>query len=166
MSVSFRIAPCLWFADQAEEAAGLYTGLFPNSRIVRITRFGKAGYEQHRREAGSVMTVDFDLDGHRFTALNGGPMFTFSEAISLQVFCETQAEIDHYWENLSAGGDPKAQACGWLKDRFGVSWQVLPVSMDRWFTDGVTPATERAMEAMLRMRKLDIAALERAYAGG
>lgn len=165
MSVAFRIAPCLWFADQAEDAAGYYTSIFPNSRIVYTTRYGKAGYDHHHREPGSVMTVDFELDGHRFTAMNGGPMFTFNEAISLQVFCETQAEIDYYWDRLSDGGDPAAQACGWLKDRFGMSWQVVPTGMELWFKDGTTPATERAMEALLQMKKLDLDVLRRAYDG-
>ena len=165
MSVALRIAPCLWFADEAEQAAGLYTAVFPNSRVIAVTRYGEAGREHHRREPGSVMTVEFELDGQRFTALNGGRHFPFSEAISFQVFCDTQAEVDHYWEGLGEGGDPKARACGWLKDRFGVSWQVVPSVMDAWFMGGVTPATERVMQAMMPMKKLDIAALEAAYAG-
>jgi predicted 3-demethylubiquinone-9 3-methyltransferase (glyoxalase superfamily) len=166
MSISVRIAPCLWFADHAEEAARFYVGIFPNSRIIRVTRYGHAGHEIHGREAGSVMTVEFELEGHRFTALNGGPHFTFNEAISLQVFCETQEEIDYYWDRLTKGGDVGAQQCGWLKDRFGVSWQVVPSEMDAWFVHTGSPAAERAMAAMLTMKKLDIAALTRAYSGG
>jgi predicted 3-demethylubiquinone-9 3-methyltransferase (glyoxalase superfamily) len=121
MQIVRKIAPCLWFDDQAEAAAGFYTGIFRNSKIVRISRYGKAGQEVHRRPPGSVLTVAFELDGQLFTALNGGPVFKFNEAISLQVFCETQEEVDYYWERLSAGGDAAAQQCGWLKDRFGVS---------------------------------------------
>jgi predicted 3-demethylubiquinone-9 3-methyltransferase (glyoxalase superfamily) len=121
MGLAQKIVPCLWFDDQAEEAAGFYTAIFPNSRIVAVTRYSDVGREIHGREPGSVMTVEFDVDGHSFTALNGGPLFKFSEAISLQVFCDTQAEIDYYWERLSDGGDPKAQQCGWLKDRYGLS---------------------------------------------
>jgi predicted 3-demethylubiquinone-9 3-methyltransferase (glyoxalase superfamily) len=160
-----RIRPCLWFADQAEDAARLYTGIFPNSRIVNVTRYSEAGFEIHQRPAGSVMTVTFELDGHPFTGLNGGPMFTFSEAVSFEVHCADQQEIDYYWERLGEGGDPEAQQCGWLKDRYGVSWQVIPTAMERMFDDPDSPATKRAMNAMLQMKKLDIAELERAYAG-
>jgi predicted 3-demethylubiquinone-9 3-methyltransferase (glyoxalase superfamily) len=163
MATLQRITPCLWFADEAEEAARFYTGIFKNSRITLVTRYGSAGFEAHHRPAGSVMVVAFELDGQAFTALNGGPVFKFNEAISLQVNCETQEEIDYYWEKLSAGGDPKAQQCGWLKDRYGLSWQVVPNNMDELFKNGGSPAAERAMEAMLRMKKIDIAELRRAY---
>ena len=165
MATGPRITPCLWFADQAEEAARFYTGIFPRSRITSITRYGEAGQEVHGRPAGSVMTVLFELDGQSFTALNGGPVFTFTEAVSLQVNCATQAEIDHYWEKLGAGGDPKAQQCGWLKDRYGLSWQVVPAAMDELFADAESAGARRAMEALLRMKKLDIAELRRAHAG-
>jgi predicted 3-demethylubiquinone-9 3-methyltransferase (glyoxalase superfamily) len=165
MSTIQRIRPCLWFDDQGEEAARFYTGIFPNSRIVAITRYGEAGFKVHKRPAGSVMTVVFDLDGQRFTALNGGPIFTFNEAVSLEIHCASQEEVDFYWERLGAGGDPSARQCGWLKDRYGVSWQVIPEGMDEMFEDPESPATRRAMEAMLRMKKLDIAELRRAYAG-
>lgn len=160
-----RISPCLWFADQAEQAANFYVGVFPNSRITATTRYGEAGKEIHRRAPGSVMTIAFELDGQPLTALNGGPIFQFSEAISLQVFCDTQDEIDHYWRQLGAGGDPNAQVCGWLKDRWGLSWQVVPRVMETWFEQGMDAAAERAMVAMLAMKKMDIAALERAYRG-
>jgi predicted 3-demethylubiquinone-9 3-methyltransferase (glyoxalase superfamily) len=160
-----RIAPCLWFDDQAEEAARFYTGIFRKSRIRNITRYGTAGFETHHKSPGSVMTVEFELDGQPFTALNGGPEFKFNEAISLQIFCATQDEIDYYWDKLSAGGDPKAQVCGWLKDRFGVSWQVVPENIEELFKDEESPGAKRAMEAMLKMKKLDIAALERAHGG-
>ena len=165
MPTTQRISPCLWFADEAEEAARFYVGIFKNSRITAITRYGKAGFETHRRPEGSVMTVAFELDGQQFTALNGGPVFKFNEAISFQVTCETQEEIDYYWTQLSAGGDPKAQQCGWLKDQFGLSWQVVPEGMDEFFKTANTGGAERAMEAMLKMKKIDIAELRRAAAG-
>jgi len=165
MATTQRITPCLWFADQGEEAANFYVGIFPNSRITAISRYGEAGQEIHHRPPGSVMTVAFELDGNAFTALNGGPVFTFNEAISLQVHCDTQEEIDHYWEKLGAGGDPNAQQCGWLKDRYGVSWQVVPRIMDELFKDAQSPGAQRAMQAMLGMKKLDIAELRRAAAG-
>jgi predicted 3-demethylubiquinone-9 3-methyltransferase (glyoxalase superfamily) len=159
-----KIAPCLWFDDQAEEAAKYYCGIFKNSRIVTVTRYGKAGYEVHRRPAGSVMVVAFELEGQPFTALNGGPIFKFNEALSLQVYCDTQEEIDYYWERLSAGGDERAQQCGWLKDRYGVSWQVVPSIMQDLVKDGGEKG-DRVMSALLKMKKLDLAALRRAAAG-
>ncbi len=165
MQVIQKIAPCLWFDDQAEEAARFYTGIFKNSKIVTVARYGKAGHEVHGRPAGTVMTVAFELEGQAFTALNGGPVFKFNEAISFQVNCETQAEVDYYWEKLSEGGDVKAQQCGWLKDRYGVSWQVVPRALVEMITDPDSEKSGRAMEAMLRMKKLDIAELKRAYGG-
>jgi predicted 3-demethylubiquinone-9 3-methyltransferase (glyoxalase superfamily) len=160
-----RITPCLWFADEAEEAAKYYTGIFKNSRILATTRYGEAGQEVHGRPPGSVMTVAFELDGQSFLALNGGPVFKFNEAVSLQVNCKDQAEIDYYWEKLGAGGDPKAQVCGWLKDKYGLSWQVVP-PMDEFFgRDEKSPGAERAFEAMLKMKKIDIATLRRAAKG-
>jgi predicted 3-demethylubiquinone-9 3-methyltransferase (glyoxalase superfamily) len=160
-----RIAPCLWFDGEAEEAAKFYTGIFPNSRIVSISRYGEAGKEIHHKPPGSVMTVEFELDGQPFTGLNGGPQFKFTEAISFQVDCETQAEVDRYWEKLSAGGDENAQACGWLKDKYGVSWQIAPTVLKEMVKDPTSPKSQRAMDAMMKMKKLDIATLERAYAG-
>ena len=154
-----RITPCLWFDDQAEEAARFYTGIFPRSKINQVSRYGKAGYEVHGRPAGSVMVVAFELDGQAFTALNGGPLFRFNEAVSLQVACDTQEEIDRYWAALSDGGDPKAQQCGWLKDRYGLSWQVMPSIMPSLVSG---PNADRVMEALLAMKKLDLAALKRA----
>ena len=166
MSIIQRIAPCLWFDHQAEEAARFYASVFKNSKIVNITRYGKAGYEIHKRPAGSVMTVEFELDGQRFTGLNGGPLFKFTEAISLQINCETQQEIDHYWEKLTEGGDPKGQQCGWLKDKFGLSWQVVvPEMMARMMADPESAKSQRAMEVVMKMKKPIIADLERAYAG-
>ena len=160
-----RIAPCLWFDNQAEEAARFYTGIFRKSRIRTITRYGTAGYETHHKSPGSVMTVEFELDGQPFTALNGGPEFKFNEALSLQIFCANQDEIDYYWDKLSAGGDPQAQVCGWLKDRYGLSWQVVPANMEELFKDEESPGAKRAMEAMLKMKKIDIAELEQAHGG-
>jgi len=157
-----RIAPCLWFDHQAEEAAKYYTGIFKNSRIVAISRYGEAGYEIHRRPAGSVMTVAFELEGQPFTALNGGPLFKFNEAISLQVYCERQDEVDYYWERLTVGGDPKAQQCGWLKDRYAVSWQVVPRAIAEMMKQSGERA-DRVMTALLQMKKLDIATLKAAY---
>jgi predicted 3-demethylubiquinone-9 3-methyltransferase (glyoxalase superfamily) len=162
MQISQKVTPCLWFDHQAEEAAAFYVSIFKNSKIVSVARYPKAGQETHKRPAGSVMTVEFELDGQRFTALNGGPVFTFTEAISLQVSCANQAEIDYYWAKLSQGGDPKAQQCGWLKDKFGLSWQVIPTVMPEVFKDHESPEAQRAMEAMLRMKKIDIEELERA----
>jgi len=160
-----RIAPCLWFDDQAEEAAEFYTSVFPNSRIGRIARYGEAGREVHGRPAGTVMVVAFELDGQAFTALNGGPVFKFNEAISLQVNCDTQADVDFYWERLSQGGDEKAQQCGWLKDRYGVSWQIVPSILPEMVGDPDSARSQRAMKAMLAMKKIDIETLKRAAAG-
>ena len=158
-----KISPCLWFEDQAEEAAKLYTGIFENSRINRITRYREAGFETHKRPAGSVMTVSFELNGQSFTALNGGPEFKFNEAVSLEVHCETQEDIDYFWKKLGEGGDPKAQVCGWLKDRYGLSWQIVPADVDELFADENSPGAQRAMEALLKMKKIDIAALHEAH---
>lgn len=161
--ITDRIAPCLWFHDEAEEAARFYTDIFRDSRIVRITRYGREGNDLHGRPVGSVMTVEFELHGQPFTALNGGPAFEFTEAISFQVMCDTQDELDRYWDRLAEGGDPAAQQCGWLKDRFGVSWQILPKGLTELIGDPGSEACRRAMRAMLRMKKLDLNELERAY---
>jgi predicted 3-demethylubiquinone-9 3-methyltransferase (glyoxalase superfamily) len=160
-----KITPCLWFDDQAEEAAKFYTAIFHNSKITSITRYGEAGHEVHGRPAGTVMVVAFELDGHAFTALNGGPMFKFNESISFQVSCETQEEVDYYWEKLSEGGDRNAQQCGWLKDKYGASWQVVPNVLRHMLADPDTEKSQRAMKSMLQMKKLDIEELKRAYDG-
>ena len=152
------ITPCLWFDTEGEEAAELYTSVFPNSRILDVTRHGEAG----PRPAGTVMTVSFELDGHRFLALNGGPQYTFSEAISFQVGCETQEEVDAYWAALAEGGEEGP--CGWLKDRFGVSWQIVPKRLTELLTDPGQEKSQRVMRAMFEMKKIDVAALERAAA--
>jgi len=165
MQVTQKITPCLWFDSQAEEAAVFYTGIFRNSSIGRITRYGREGFEIHGQPAGSVMTVEFELDGQPFTALNGGPIFRFSEAVSFQVPCETQEEVDFYWDRLAEGGDPQAQQCGWLKDRFGLSWQVFPRMLTEWVGDPDSEKSQRAMKSMLQMKKIDLEAIRQAYDG-
>ena len=160
-----RFTPCLWFDTQGEEAAKFYTNVFKNSRITATTRYSAAGQETHGQKPGSVMTVAFELDGQSFVALNGGPLFKFNEAVSFQINCDTQEEIDYYWGKLGAGGDPKAQVCGWLKDKFGLSWQVVPRMMDDLFRDHNSAGAQRAMNAMLQMKKIDIEELRRAYEG-
>ena len=160
-----KISPCLWFDSQAEEAAKFYVGIFKKSKIRKISRYGEAGHEVHKRPAGSVMTVEFELEGQTFTALNGGPLFKFNEAVSLQIFCKTQKEIDYYWDKLTAGGDPSAQVCGWLKDKYGLSWQVVPAEASKLLSDPKSKKSQRAFAAMMEMKKMDIAALKRAYEG-
>jgi predicted 3-demethylubiquinone-9 3-methyltransferase (glyoxalase superfamily) len=162
MPVTQSIAPCLWFDYQAEEAANFYVSVFKNSKIVSIARYTKAGQEVHKRAPGSVMTVSFELDGQALTALNAGPQFHFTEAISLQVYCDTQEELDRHWEQLSKGGDPRAQQCGWLKDKYGLSWQIVPRLLTELLKDHESAKAQRAMEALLRMKKIDIVELERA----
>jgi predicted 3-demethylubiquinone-9 3-methyltransferase (glyoxalase superfamily) len=157
-----KITPCLWFDNQAEEAAEFYTAIFHNSKIGNVSRYGEAGQEVHGKAPGTVMTVAFELDGQTFTALNGGPIFKFNEAISLQVDCETQEEVDYYWEKLSEGGDEKAQQCGWLKDKYGVSWQIVPRVLTEILSDADESKAQRAMTAMLQMKKIDINELKRA----
>ena len=161
-----HIRPCLWFDNQAEEAANYYVSIFENSKITQVARYSDVGQEIHKRPAGSVMTVTFELDGHKFIALNGGPLFKFSEAISLAVGCDTQSEIDYFWEKLSAGGDPKAQQCGWLKDKYGLSWQIVPTRLMELLGDPDREKSQRVMQAMLQMKKIDVARLEQAYEGG
>jgi predicted 3-demethylubiquinone-9 3-methyltransferase (glyoxalase superfamily) len=158
-----KITPCLWFDSEAEEAARFYVSVFRNARIGKISRYGKEGVEVHGRPAGSVMTVEFEIEGQSFTALNGGPHFKFNEAISFQVPCETQDEIDHYWERLSAGG--QILDCGWLKDKFGVSWQIFPAALPDMLADPDEAKAARAMRAMLGMKKLDLAKLRAAHEG-
>jgi predicted 3-demethylubiquinone-9 3-methyltransferase (glyoxalase superfamily) len=157
------IAPCLWFDTEAEDAARFYASVFPASRIIHVARYPEAGKEQHGMPPGSVMFVDFELAGQRFGALNGGPRFKFTPAISLQVNCDTQAEIDRYWDLLGAGGAPEARQCGWLADKFGLSWQIVPADMSAYFVDA--GVTERVMAEVMRMQKLDLATLRRAAAG-
>jgi predicted 3-demethylubiquinone-9 3-methyltransferase (glyoxalase superfamily) len=156
-----KITPFLWFDDKAEEAANLYVSIFKNSGINNITRYGDEGAAVAGRPKGSVMTVDFTLDGQEFVALNGGPHFKFTEAVSFVVNCETQEEVDKFWEKLSEGGE-KSQ-CGWLKDKYGLSWQVVPTVLSELFQDKDPKRSERVMKAMLQMSKLDIGALKQAY---
>jgi predicted 3-demethylubiquinone-9 3-methyltransferase (glyoxalase superfamily) len=158
-----RISPCLWFDNQAEEAAKFYVSIFKNSRVGQIARYGEAGAEVSGRPKGSVMTVIFELDGQEFMALNGGPIFKFTEAISFMVNCETQEEIDRMWEKLSEGGDKKAQQCGWLKDKYGLSWQIVPTVLGEMMQDKNPEKTNRVMQAILQMKKIDIKTLKQAY---
>ena len=158
-----KITPCLWFDDRAEEAANFYASIFKNSKITSITRYGEAGAKVSGTPKGSVLTVAFELDGQTFTALNGGPIFKFNEAISFQVHCETQEEVDYHWEKLSEGGNDKAQQCGWLKDRYGVSWQIVPTVLSEMLNDRNPAKSERVMKALLQMKKLDIKALRQAH---
>jgi predicted 3-demethylubiquinone-9 3-methyltransferase (glyoxalase superfamily) len=151
-----EITPCLWFDTEGEEAANFYTSVFPNSRIVDVTRYGAAG----PRPEGTVMTVSFELDGRKFVALNGGPNYTFSEAISFQVHCKNQEEVDEYWSKLSGGGEEGP--CGWLKDRYGVSWQIVPTVLPELLADPDPEKSQRVMQAMLEMKKIEIDTLERA----
>lgn len=155
---------CLWFDKEAEEAAKFYTSLFKDGRIGRIARYGKEGFEYHGKPEGTVMTVDFEANGQKFVAVNGGPIFKFNESVSLMVYCETQSQIDEYWEKLlSGGGQP--QQCGWLKDRFGLSWQVVPTIMDDMQKEGTPEQIQRVMAEMFKMVKFDIEALKQAYKG-
>jgi predicted 3-demethylubiquinone-9 3-methyltransferase (glyoxalase superfamily) len=158
-----KIMPCLWFDTQAEEAAKFYCSVFRNSKIVTISRYPEAGQEIHHKPAGSVMVVAFELDEMPFTALNGGPNFKFDEAVSFQVMCDTQDEIDHYWNALTKGG--QEGPCGWLKDKFGLSWQVVPSAIPKMMTDPDRAKSARVMSAFMKMKKLDLATIERAYAG-
>ncbi|MET0462126.1 MAG: VOC family protein [Chitinophagaceae bacterium] len=165
MATFKRFTNSLWFDTQAEDAANFYVGIFQHSSIGRIARYAEAGKEIHGKEPGSVMTVEFELDGHRFLGLNGGPIFKFSEAISFVVNCKDQAEIDYYWEKLKEGGDPAAQQCGWLKDKFGVSWQVSPVQIEEMAVDPDKEKVNRMMGALMQMKKLDLAELVKAFNG-
>jgi len=160
-----KITPFLWFDNQAEEAVRFYTSIFKYSKIVSITRYGEDAAEASGRPKGTVMTVTFQLEGQEFVALNGGPHFKFSEAISFVVNCGTQEEVDYYWEKLSEDGDAKAQQCGWLKDKYGVSWQIIPTGMVELLTDPDPEKSSRAMKAMLQMKKIDIEILKRAAGG-
>jgi predicted 3-demethylubiquinone-9 3-methyltransferase (glyoxalase superfamily) len=157
-----KIAPCLWFETEAEAAANHYVSIFKNSKIVKIGRYGKEGKEIHGKAAGSVMAVEFEIEGQKFVGLNGGPQFKFSEAISFQITCDSQAEIDHFWSRLTDGG--KEVQCGWLKDKFGLSWQVVPRVLPELLGNPNAEKADRVMKAMLQMKKFDIAALQKAAA--
>ena len=159
-----KITPCLWFDTEAEDAANFYVSVFENSRIGRVSRYGKEGFEIHGKKAGSVMVVEFELEGMPFVALNGGPQFKFDEAISFQVHCGSQDEIDYFWSKLTAGGGNEGP-CGWLKDRFGLSWQVVPDALVEMLLDKDSAKVARVTNAFLQMKKFDIAALKRAHEG-
>jgi len=163
MQTRQKITPFLWFDSQAEEAAKFYTSIFTNSRILGVARYDEAAAKAAGRPVGSVLTVAFELDGQEFTALNGGPVFTFTEAISFVVNCETQAEVDHFWDALASGG--QEVQCGWLKDRFGVSWQIVPTNLPEMLQDRDPEKAKRVMAAMLQMKKLSVEGLKKAYEG-
>ena len=165
MARKTRITPCLWFASEALEAAKHYVRIFRNSKVRRIMRYGKAGQEQHGQKPGSVLMVEFELDGQLFTALNGGPIFKFNEAVSLQVYCKDQKEVDYYWKKLGAGGDPAAQVCGWLKDKYGLSWQIVPEKQIELISNPKSAKSQRAFAEMMRQKKPDLAAVQKAYDG-
>lgn len=162
-SIRQKLTPCLWFDTQAEDAANFYTSVFENSRIKQISRYGNAGREVHGKESGSVMVVEFELEGQTFTALNGGPHFKFNEAISLQVMCDSQQQIDYFWNKLSQGGHEGQ--CGWLKDRFGLSWQVVPSALPQMMTQAQGERLDRMIDAIMKMKKFDVETLDRACTG-
>jgi predicted 3-demethylubiquinone-9 3-methyltransferase (glyoxalase superfamily) len=156
-----EIMPCLWFDSEAEDAARFYVSIFKNSKIGEIARYPDEGQDRHGKQAGTVMAVPFELSGHKFVALNGGPIFKFNEAVSFQIHCDTQQEIDHFWSKLTEGGEEGQ--CGWLKDKYGLSWQVVPAAVLRMMTSGDAKKSKKVMAAFMQMKKFDIAALERAY---
>jgi predicted 3-demethylubiquinone-9 3-methyltransferase (glyoxalase superfamily) len=158
-----KICPCLWFDSQAEDAATFYVSIFKDSKIENITRYGKEGFEIHHMKEGTVMTVEFQLEGQKFLGLNGGPVFQFNESISFQIMCDSQEEIDYYWNKLSDRGDPNAQQCGWLKDRYNLSWQVIPRILPRLMNDRNQKKSQNVMHAMLQMKKINIDELQAAY---
>ena len=159
------INPCLWFDGDGEDAAQFYCSIFKNSKIKHISRYTEVGQEFHQKPVGSVMVVSFEINGQEYTALNGGPQFKFNESVSLQVMCESQQEVDYYWEKLSAGGEAQAQACGWLKDKFGLSWQIIPAAFIELLSRGDSKRSQQAMGAMFGMKKLDMPTLQKAYDG-
>lgn len=163
MATTQKIVSNLWFDNEAEEAAKYYTSIFKDASMGRVSYYGKEGFEIHGGKEGSVLTVEFTLNGQNFMALNGGPLFKFNESVSFMVMCESQEEIDYYWEKLSAGGDKNAQQCGWLKDKYGLSWQVAPKILGEWIADSDRERADRVMKAMLKMKKLNLAELEKAY---
>lgn len=165
MQFASKIVPCLWFDHQGEDAARFYASIFPNSRITHVERVPDTGSQIHGLPPGRVLTVSFELAGQSFTALNGGPRFQFSEAVSLQVMCDSTEEVDHFWSRLGEGGPVQAQQCGWVKDRFGLSWQVIPRRFVELMADPDKTKVTRMFAAMLQMNKLDLPALERAFNG-
>lgn len=160
-----KITPNLWFNTEAEEAAKFYTAIFKNSSIGHISRYGKEGFEVHHMPEGTALTVEFQLEGQKFLGLNGGPIFKFTEAVSFIVNCDNQEELDYYWEKLSEGGDKNAQQCGWLKDKFGLSWQVVPSILAELMTSEDKAKSGRVMNAVMQMKKIDIQTLKEAFEG-
>ena len=160
-----KISTCLWFDNQAEEAVKFYTSVFKNSKIGSTTHYDEASSKEAGMPAGTVLTMSFELEGRQFMALNGGPIFKFNESVSLIVNCDDQKEVDYYWDKLSEGGDEKAQQCGWLKDKYGVSWQIVPEVLSKLVGDPASEKSQRAMKAMLQMKKIDIEGLKKAYEG-
>jgi predicted 3-demethylubiquinone-9 3-methyltransferase (glyoxalase superfamily) len=165
MQLNSKIVPCLWFNGQAEPAAKFYTSIFKDGKITHTSRYGEEGQEIHGQKPGTVLTVAFEIAGQSFTALNGGPIFKLSEAVSFQVMCDSQEEVDYFWSKLTPGGDPNSQQCGWLKDQFGLSWQIVPREMVELLQSGDGVKTGRMMGALMQMKKLDLAGLKKAYAG-
>ena len=163
MATLEKITPCLWFDANAAEAVNFYVSVFKNSKIGRVTYYTKAVRNKHKMPEGTVMTIEFYIDGREYIALNGGPAFKFNETVSLIIHCATQEEIDFYWDTLSAGGDPAAQQCGWLKDKYGLSWQIIPTALAHMVSDARTDKAERVMKAMQQMKKPDIKALQQSY---
>jgi predicted 3-demethylubiquinone-9 3-methyltransferase (glyoxalase superfamily) len=161
-TIASPITPCLWFDGKAEEAANFYVSVFKNAKLGPVTRFGNEGQEVHGGKPGSVLTVEFEIEGQPFLALNGGPLFKFTEAVSFQIHCESQDEIDYFWSKLTEGG--QESQCGWLKDKFGLSWQVVPTMLPKMLKDPDRAKADRVMKAFMPMKKFDIAALQRAYA--
>jgi predicted 3-demethylubiquinone-9 3-methyltransferase (glyoxalase superfamily) len=160
-----KITPCLWFHERAEEAANFYVGVFPDSRINAMSRYGEAGREIHGKQPGEVLTIAFELSGQPFTILNGSPAFPFGPAISMQVSCDTQDEIDYFWERLGDGGDESARQCGWVQDKYGLSWQVVPSIMNELLDPSMPGRSNRVLAALMPMKKLDIAKLRQAAEG-
>jgi predicted 3-demethylubiquinone-9 3-methyltransferase (glyoxalase superfamily) len=165
MAIMKKMAANLWFDHQAEEAVKFYTSVFKNSSTGRISRYGKEGHETHKMEEGTVMTIEFELEDQAFLALNAGPEFKFNESVSFVIHCDDQDEVDYYWDKLSEGGDPKAQACGWLKDQFGLSWQIVPSIMPALLASEEKERTERVMKVVMGMKKPNISELQKAYQG-
>lgn len=165
MKMQQKIIPHLWFDKQAKEAVDFYTSIFKNSKIGKISYYGKEGQEIHGMEPGDIMTIEFEIEGQKFIALNDGPTFKFTEAVSFMINCKDQKEVDYFWEKLSEGGDPKSQVCGWLKDKYGLSWQVIPEELSELLADKDSQKSGRTMEALLKMKKLDIEELKRAHDG-
>ena len=163
MATVQKISSCLWFNDEAEEAVKFYTSVFKNSKIGRINRYGKEGYEIHGKKEGAVMTIEFWLENQGFVALNGGNQFKFNEAVSFIVNCDSQKEIDYYWEKLKQGGDEKAQVCGWLKDKYSLSWQIVPESLPGMLSNSDSEKSQRVMKELLQMKKIDMTTLEKAF---